>query len=205
MEDGDRDGAMLRPFVLGFTGAVVGVALMLFAYDRFVAQPREAAGAAIRELRDARGPRVTPEPAADSPPPDAERPPDDSLATAVAEGAGRAGSALANLVGGGKTELAREALAHAGMYKVAISEVYVSNGRWPANAEEAGLPPFDATTGGAVGAIAVREQGVIVLELREPFAQGSRLVLTPSAGSDYSIRWTCRGEGDPAAVSACAP
>ncbi|MGH8030558.1 MAG: pilin, partial [Arenimonas sp.] len=82
------------------------------------------------------------------------------------------------------------------MYRVALSEFYMSRGAWPANAAEAGLPAFDPATGGAVRAIDIGAQGVLTIALREPFAEGSRFVLTPTAGKDFTLEWRCRSEGD---------
>jgi hypothetical protein len=214
------DDASTRRFIAGFAGAVVGVASVLFAYDRFVVQPREAlaaplhlevpgetaaivAGSAVIEP----GPEAV---AAETAllPPDAA-PPGESvgeIAGSIVEGTSRAGASLASLAGvPGRGEAAREALAKTGMYRVAISEVYLSTGQWPASAEAAGVPPYDASAGGAVQAIEVRGNGVVVMTLREPFAPGSRFVLTPSAGADMSIRWSCRGEGEAAGLEGCTP
>src|SRR5687768_7548842 len=97
----------MHHFVFGFCGAVVGVALALFAYDRFVVQPRAAAQALLQQ--DLRAPASAPPPttasaaAGNAPaqlvelPPDTAPPtePEGDLAHAMAE----AGDKLAGIVG----------------------------------------------------------------------------------------------------------
>lgn len=97
--------------------------------------------------------------------------------------------------------LARSAV---GGYRVGISEVHAARGDWPATLADAGLPAFDASLPGPVQAIELQPRGVLVATLRDPFAAGSRLVLTPTADAHHLIRWDCRVEGDPS-VSSCEP
>ena len=178
------DAPPLRGFIAGFLGAVVGVALVLFAYDRFVVQPREAeqARAAAVDLAEGRA--------------DAEGIAD-QLDASVDRSVDRARSAFDALAGDqDKARLANEALQRGAMYRVALAEFYMSRAAWPASAEEAGLPTFDAATGGAVRAIDLGAQGVVTITLREPFGEGSRFVLKPTAGSDGMLQWRCRSEGD---------
>ena len=191
MEDGPS-GAPMRAFIAAFLGAVVGVALVLWAYDRFVVQPRLAAQAV--DLAEGRA--------------DAEgiaRGLDDSVDRTV----DRARSAFDALAGEqDKARLANEALQRGAMYRVYLSEWYMSRGEWPADAATAGLPAFDPATGGAARAITLGAKGVVTIELREPFADGSRFVLTPTARNDGMLDWKCRSEGDAGLrrlVPACAP
>jgi len=176
--------AALRNFVAAFLGAVVGVALVLFAYDRFVLQPR-AEARAQREALDLAEGRADAKGIADE------------LDASVDRSVDRARSALGALAGDqDKARLANEALQRGAMYRVALSEFYMSRGEWPTDAAAAGLPAFDPATGGAAQAIAVGADGVVTIVLREPFASGSRFVLTPTAGRDGMLQWRCRGEGD---------
>jgi type IV pilus assembly protein PilA len=189
-------GAPLPAFVAAFLGAVVGVALVLFAYDRFVVQPRAAAQAARAEL-DLAERRVDAQGIAAG------------LDASVDRSVDRARSALGALAGDqDKARLANEALQRGAMYRVALSEYYMSRAQWPADAAEAGLPAFDAASGGVVGDITLGGQGVVTIALRAPFAPGSRFVLTPTARNDGTLDWRCHGEGDadlPRLVPACAP
>jgi hypothetical protein len=173
--------ATLRAFVGAFLGAVVGVSLVLFGYDRFIVQPREAAHQVdLAEGRaDAQGIAA-------------------SLDASVDRTVHRARSAFDALAGDqDKARLANEAVQRGAMYRTYLSEWYVSRGEWPADAATAGLPAFDPETGGAVRAITVGAQGVVTIALREPFADGSRFVLTPTARNDGMLDWHCRSEGDP--------
>ena len=176
--------AAMRSFVAAFLGAVVGVALVLFAYDRFVLQPR-AEAQARREAVDLAEGRADAKGIADQ------------LDASVDRSVERARSALGELAGDqDKARLANDALQRGAMYRTALSEFYMSRGEWPADADAAGLPAFDPATGGAAQAITVGANGVVTIALREPFASGSRFVLTPTAGRDGMLQWRCRGEGD---------
>ena len=179
MEDGPS-GAPMRAFIAAFLGAVVGVALVLWAYDRFVVQPRLAAQAV--DLAEGRA--------------DAEGIAK-GLDASVDRTVDRARSAFDALAGDqDKGRLANEALQRGSMYKVYLSEWYMSRGEWPADAATAGLPAFDPATGGATRAITVGAKGVVTIELREPFADGSRFVLTPTVRDGGMLDWQCRTEGD---------
>ena len=188
-------GANARSFAAAFAGAAAGVALVLWVYDTYVVQPREARRAHQVEVDLAQG-RTEAQAIAGE------------LDASVDRSLDRARTGFDEVASDqDKARLAMEAVNRAAMYKVALSEVYMSNGAWPAGAAEAGLPAFDAQAPGAVRDITVGPQGVVTVELREPFATGSRFVLTPRAGSDGSIQWTCRSEGDPGLrryVPACA-
>ena len=187
--------ASLRPFVFGFTGAVVAVAALLFAYDRFVVQPREAARMQEVKVDLAQGRTEAQEIAGE-------------LDQSVDRTLERARTGFDELASDqDKARLAIDAVSRASMVRVALTEAYMSNGAWPANAADAGLPPFDASGHGAVQAIDVGANGVVTVVLRAPF-EGSRFVLAPRVGSDMTVEWSCRSEGDAALrryVPACAP
>src|SRR5688572_22601163 len=117
MEDGPS-AAPMRAFIAAFLGAVVGVALVLWAYDRLVVQPRLAAQAV--DLAEGRA--------------DAEGIAQD-LDASVDRSVGRARSAFDALAGDqDKARLATEALARGAMYRTALSEFYFSRAQWPADA-----------------------------------------------------------------------
>ena len=194
MADGPP-AAPLRTFVAAFLGAVVGVALVLFAYDRFVVQPRVAEQARRAAVDLAEG-RADAQGIAEQ------------LDASVDRSVDRARSAFDAIAGDqDKARLANEAVGRGASWRVGLSEWYMSRGEWPASAAEAGLPRFDPATGGAVQAITLGAQGVVTIALREPFA-GSRFVLAPRVGGDGMVQWTCRSEGDVELrrfVPACAP
>jgi hypothetical protein len=174
----------MRAFVAAFLGAVVGVALVLFAYDRFVVQPRAAEQARRAQVDLAEG-RADAKGIAEG------------LDASVDRTVDRARSAFDALAGEqDKARLANEALQRGAMVKVYLSEWYMSRGEWPADAATAGLPAFDPATNGATRAIRLGANGVVTIELREPFADGSRFVLTPTARNDGMLDWQCRSEGD---------
>jgi hypothetical protein len=179
----------------GLVGAMVGTAVVLFAYDRLVVQPREAARAQQVALDVAAGRTEVQRIAA-------------GLDASVDRSLDRARDGLDALAGDqDRARLANEALQRGAMVRVALSEAYMSNGAWPASAAEAGLPAFDAQAPGAVESIDVGPGGVVAIALRTPFA-GSRFVLTPRVGTDGTVQWRCASEGDAALrryVPACAP
>jgi hypothetical protein len=175
----------LRPFVFGLGGAVIGVAAVIFAYDRFVVAPREAARLQEVKVNLAQGRTDAQEIAV-------------KLDASVDRSLDRAREGLDAMASEqDKARLANDALGRAAMYRTALSEVYMSNGAWPANADAAGIPRFDAAAPGVVQDIVVGESGTVTIMLRAPFA-GSRFVLTPRASTDGTIAWSCRPEGDAA-------
>jgi hypothetical protein len=189
-------GAPLPAFVAAFLGAVVGVALVLFVYDGYVVQPRAAAQAERAQL-DLAERRVDAQGIADH------------LDASVDRSVDRARSAFDSLAGDqDKARLANEALQRGAMARTALSEYYMSRAQWPADTAAAGLAPFDPATRGAVRDLTIGANGTVVIALREPFAPGSRFVLTPTARNDGMLDWRCRSERDadlPRLVPACAP
>ena len=183
MSDDSSSERTLRPFVFGLAGAVIGVGALLFAYDRFIVAPREAARVQEVKVNLAEGRTEAQQIASD-------------LDQAVDRSVDKARAGMDDVAREkNDAALANDALARASMYRVALSEAYMSNGAWPANAAAAGLPTFDADAPGAVRDIVVGGNGTVTVELREPFAD-SRYVLTPRVGSDMSVQWSCRSEGD---------
>jgi hypothetical protein len=81
---------------------------------------------------------------------------------------------------------------------VALTESFMSNGKWPAKASDAGLQQVNEKVGGAIRNISVGDHGTITVTFDGNFAEGALFQLTPQADSDtYQVRWQCRTSGDP--------
>ncbi|RNF86100.1 pilin [Montanilutibacter psychrotolerans] len=93
-------------------------------------------------------------------------------------------------------QLGNDALARANMPRVAITEFYMTNNQWPADASAAGLGSTADLAGGAVKAVTIGPQGTIALALREPLSSAGRIVMTPVAKANGMIEWRCATEGD---------
>jgi type IV pilus assembly protein PilA len=90
-----------------------------------------------------------------------------------------------------------EAASRATMFRVALTEYYQTNGRWPRDADEAGLPAPTEMRGGAVREITLGAQGVITVKMDERFPAGSTIVLRPTANdASGMIEWSCEVKGD---------
>ncbi|MGH8026651.1 MAG: pilin [Pseudoxanthomonas sp.] len=176
----------MKQLVLSLIGTLLGVGLALMLFDNFVVQPRDEkrAEAATVDLSQAadQAKKIT-------------ESVDASVKQSV-DSAQRAFEAQAN--DQNKRRMAAEAIAQTQMYKVALTESFMSNGKWPANASEAGLPQNNAKAGGAIRNIAVGEHGAITVTFDGNFAEGALFQLVPQADPDtYQVRWQCRTSGDP--------
>ena len=176
----------MKPLALSLLGTLLGVALALLLYDRFVVQPREArrAEAATVDLSRAaeQAKKIT-----------------DSVDASVKRSVDSAQQAFeAQAADQNKRRMLAEAVAQTQMYKVALTESFMSNGQWPAKASDAGLPQNNPKAGGAIRDIAVGQRGTITVTFDGSFAEGAQFQLVPQTDPDtYQVRWQCRTSGDP--------
>ena len=178
----------MKHFATTVAAALVGVLIALLLYDRLVAQPRDAARAdALAKATEINLAKAHVEADAITA----------KLDASVERSVSGARAALDAQAGDeDKRRLANEALGRASMVRVALSEYYMSNGRWPANAREAGLGTPESFAGGAVARIDVGANGVVVVALDDTLAQGARIRLTPAANPrTYAVDWQCSTEG----------
>ena len=180
----------MKQFAITAVAVFIGVVGALLLYDALVLKPREAALAqtlsatAKVELARARE--------------DAKGIADD-LDTAVNRTVADAERAMQEQASEQeRRRLAIDALNRAAMFKLAISETYLSTGKWPTSAAQAGLAGTPAShASGAVARIEIGAQGLLIFTLGEPFASDSKIRLTPRAHpQNYSIDWKCSIEGD---------
>ena len=174
----------MKQLLMSLLGTLLGVLLAL--YDYYVVQPRaaEQARAVTSDLADTV--RQAQETSAD-------------VDASVKQSVDSARKALdAQASDQNKRRMASEAIAQTQRYKVALTEAFMANGKWPTHPGEAGLPQHSAGAGGAVRDIVVGEQGKVSVLLNESFAKDARFELVPSADKDsFQVSWRCLTSGDP--------
>ncbi len=178
----------MKQFLATIVAALVGVSLALLLYDRFVVQPRaakdadELAQATEINLHKARA-------EADAIAGNLDASIDKSISDARKALDAQAGEQ-------DKRRLAADAVNRAAMFKVALSEYYVSTGNWPADARQAGLAPPESFAGGAVSRIDVGANGAVIVSLDESLVAGAKIRLRPQANPESGvIDWRCSIEG----------
>lgn len=176
----------MKQFVVTLLAVLVGGFLALLAYDRFIVTPRatvsapKTADAAPAASSTAMPSASTPPVAA--PPPSVDLPPLADTAISDSE----------------RAALIMDAVRRATMYRVALTEYYQTNGRWPQDADEAGLPSPEEARGGAVQTVALDRHGVVTVRLDGRFGRDGTLVLRPTAnGATGTIDWRCEVQGGP--------
>ena len=176
----------MKQLVLSLLGTLLGVGLALMLYDNFIVQPRDekqAEAAAVDLSRAAEEAKTI----------------TDSVDASVKRSVDSARQAFEEQAADqNKRRMLAEAIAQTQMYKVALTESFMSNGKWPAKASDAGLPQNNGKAGGAIRNIAVGEHGTITVTFDGNFADGALFQLVPQADSDtYQVRWQCTASGDP--------
>ncbi len=176
----------MKQLALSLFGTLLGVVLALLLYEHFIVQPRETrrVGAAALDLSHAadEAKRIT-----------------ESVDASVKRSIDSAQQAFeAQAADQNKRRMAAEAIAQTQMYKAALTESFMSNGKWPAKASDAGLPQSDARAGGAVRSMALGDMGTVTVTFDSNFAEGAKLQLIPQADPETSqVRWQCKTSGDP--------
>jgi hypothetical protein len=187
----------MKQFLLTLAAVLVGGFLALLGYDRFIVQPRETAEAKrVETVTQPATPVDLGKARADAREVAAEveasvqRSVDNARATMTAQ---------ANEMD--RRSLIADAVQRVTMFRVALTEYHMANGRWPRDAEEAGLPPPADMRGGAVRTVTLGEQGLVTVALDERFgkdaAKGGAIVLRPTANAETGqIEWACEVTGD---------
>lgn len=186
----------MKHFILTLVAVLIGGFLALLGYDRFVVKPREAAAAKAEALVAAHAAaqldlgkaRSEARAVATEVEASVQRSVDNARQTMDAQ------AAEMNQRG-----LVADAVQRATMFRVALTEYYQINGRWPSDADEAGLPSPSEMRGGAVRTVTVGAQGMVAIALDDRFGAGSVIVLKPDANAASGIvDWNCEVKGDPA-------
>jgi type IV pilus assembly protein PilA len=177
----------MKQFVVTLLAVLVGGFLALLAYDQFIVKPRAAveapapvAGVASGAPAPVSSSAPAPVPASPALPTPADLPP--LAETAISDNE--------------RAALVMDAVRRATMYRVALTEYYQTNGRWPIDADEAGLPSADEARGGAVQAVELDRQGVVTVKLDGRFGRDGAILLRPTAnGATGTIDWRCEVQG----------
>lgn len=200
-----REITRMKQFVATLIAVLVGGFLALLGYDYVIVQPREqaaseAAAARIALAGDSHV-QASSEPATAMVDLTQARSDAQQVAAEVEASVQRSVAGAREAMDAQAEEIERRALVNdavsrATMFRVSLVEFYLSNGRWPRDADEAGLPPPEDARGGAVRTVTLGERGAIVVTLDDRFAAGSRIVLRPKPTSAHAVEWDCEYRGD---------
>jgi hypothetical protein len=182
----------MKQFLVTLIAVLVGGFLALLAYDRFIVQSRP--GGTSPTASETATTAQAPATVAVSP----ERPASAaSQSPATIPGVEVGAAVPLERVPRNRTELVADAVQRATMFRVALTEYYQTNLRWPQDADEAGLPAPEEMRGGAVRSVGIGPGGTVTIVLDPPFIAGSRVELTPRVTSSGQVEWGCRTQGDP--------
>ena len=180
----------MKQFILTLVAALIGGFLALLGYDRFIVQTREAAAIKAKAPANAQVDLGRARTEAQQVAAEVEA----SVQRSV-EGAREAMDAQAKEMD--RRGLIVDAASRATMFRVSLTEYYQVNGRWPTDADEAGLPAPTEVRGGAAREIRLGGQGVVTVTMDERFPDGSKIVLRPTANAASGmIDWACEVKGD---------
>jgi Pilin (bacterial filament) len=175
----------MKQFVLTAAGCLVGVLIALFVYDRFVVQPRELSlqqketSAALERAR-AEGRDIT-------------KNIDDSVQKSVADAKATFDAQAKDMNERGSVG---DAIGRSSMFKVAITEYYQSEGKWPKDNAAVGFAKPEEYAGGAVSAIAIGGEGVVTVSLNDKFDAKAKIKLIPVGNTKtMQINWRCETAG----------
>jgi len=176
----------MKQFLITLIAVLVGGFLALVAYDRFIVAPREAvpdAAAPGPDLTQARN---------------EAREIGSEVEASVERSLDRAREGFeAQAKSMDRRALVADAVQRATMFRASLTEYYMTNGRWPIDADEAGLPSSDEMRGGAVRSITVEREGRVAIALDDTFGADSRIVLMPKTiGATGQVEWSCEVKGD---------
>lgn len=184
----------MKQFVVTLLAVLVGGFLALLAYDRLVVRPRAAASAPVAPGPLATAPSAAPDAATPTPTPTPA-----SMPAPVAAAAADEAAAATPMSDNERAALVMDAVRRATMFRVVLTEYHQTNGRWPRDADEAGLPVSEETRGGAVQGIELGPQGTVTVRLDRRFGRDGAIVLTPDAqGATGALDWRCEVRGDAA-------
>lgn len=176
----------MKQFIVTLLAVLLGGFLALIAYDRLIVKPREAQRVRAEQVDLGKARRDAREVAAEV---------EQSVQRSV-DSAQQAMDRQAGIMD--ERTAVTDAVQRATMFRVALTEYYQTNGRWPQDAEEAGLPPAEDARGGAVRAVRVGRQGVVTVALDDRFGVGSEIVLRPAINPAGMVDWTCTLQGNDA-------
>lgn len=187
----------MKQFVVTLAAVLIGGFLALLGYDHFVVKPREAAAMQAQAGAASTQQQAVPQLDLEQARTEAQQ-----VAAEVEASVQRSVSGARDAMDAQAKEMDRrglvlDAASRATMFRVALTEYYQTNGRWPRDADEAGLPSPGESRGGAVSGIVLGAEGVVTVKLDERFSPGSAIVLRPTANADTGmIEWGCKVRGE---------
>jgi hypothetical protein len=187
----------MKNFLIVLLAVLIGGFLALLGYDRLIVQPREVAAAKAEAAAKLQAPPVDTQVDLGRARAEAQQVADEVEASVQrsVDGARKAMDAQANEMD--RRGLVVDAASRATMFRISLTEFYQSNGRWPRDADEAGLPAPSEMRGGGVREITLGPQGVVTVAMDERFPAGSAIVLRPTANAASGmIEWACEVKGD---------
>jgi Pilin (bacterial filament) len=189
----------MKQFLLTLVAVLIGGFLALLGYDRFVVKPREAAATTRAQAEALVAAHATAQL-------DLGKARSEARAVAAeveasvqrsVENARQTMDAQASEMN--QRGLVADAVQRASMFRVALTEYYQTNGRWPTDADEAGLPSPSEMRGGAVRTVTLGAQGAVTIALDDRFGVGSVVILKPDVNAASGIvDWNCEVKGDAA-------
>lgn len=189
----------MKQFVLTLVAVLIGGSLALLGYDRFIVKPREAAAAAKAQAEALVAAHATAQLDLGKARSEAR-----AVAAEVEASVQRSVENARQTMDAQAAEmnqrgLVADAVQRATMFRVSLTEYYQVNGRWPSDADEAGLPSASEMRGGAVRTVTLGAQGAVTIALDDRFGDGSVIVLKPDVNAASGIvDWNCEVKGDPA-------
>ncbi len=174
----------MKQFAITAIAVLLGGLASLFLYDRFIVQPREKTlqqkeTSATLERARAEGKDIAAGIDAS-----VQKSVADAKATFDAQAALMSESAMMG-----------DAITRGAMFKVALTEYYQTEGKWPKDNAALGLAKPDSYAGGAVTAIGIGAQGVVHIALNDKFGTGAAIKLVPVANTQtVQLNWHCETE-----------
>jgi hypothetical protein len=174
----------MKQFALTVIAVLIGGLVSLFLYDRFIVQPREQVlqqkeTSAVLERARAEGKDI----AAGI---------DASVQKSVADAKATFDAQAAVM---SERALVADAITRGGMFKVALTDFYQSEGKWPKDNAAIGMAKPAEYAGNAVTSIGIGAQGAVHIALNDKFEPGAVIKLIPTANAQtVQLSWRCETE-----------
>jgi Pilin (bacterial filament) len=184
----------MKQFLITLAAVLIGGFLALLGYDHFIVKPREA-GAVKTAAEMPKG--VPAQVDLSQARAEAKQVADDVEASVQRSVDSVREAMQMQAKDADRRAMVAEAVSKATMFRVSITEYYQTQGRWPRDADDAGLPTPEDMRSPGVTSIAIGEQGAVVVALDGTLAANSKIVLRPIVkASTGMVEWRCELMGD---------